>query len=438
MLRLPPLKILLLIIACLAPQKIWPEQVDTASIRKILVRENRPHPDPENLPHSDPMDDEISKKVLDRIADSETMRLGQNNENWNVSSPKWKPVYDRVHADLESELPNTGISPLARALKTQQDYEDDLASHLSQSDVDSILTYYSTPEGQRYQDFIQRINKIITFSRVRSSQDAQSTAAKLTPEQTKQYARMLMLSHLAEFVMARVQIAQATGGDTSGSTVLRIFMVEAINKSPRELEVLNRDYGNDLSGFEAFSGTEAARHFFVSMEQAWSHVLQNGPFSASIKAVAQKHASEWKALYLAQTGDPPSDEILSKSENPTPAVEPPRGQAAIPQKLRISSAVAERNLLHEVEPEYPQEAKIFHLEGDVVLQGVISKEGDVAEVRLVSGLGMLAKAAMDAVKQWRYKPYLLNGDPVEVETTIVVRFSHVSADAIQIGPPMAP
>jgi len=100
---------------------------------------------------------------------------------------------------------------------------------------------------------------------------------------------------------------------------------------------------------------------------------------------------------------------------------PPPKQAA-PQKLRISSGVAEGNLINKVEPPYPQMAKIAHVQGDVVLQALISKSGAIENLRAVSGHPILIQAAMDAVRQWRYKPYLLNGEPVEVETTITVKF----------------
>jgi protein TonB len=100
----------------------------------------------------------------------------------------------------------------------------------------------------------------------------------------------------------------------------------------------------------------------------------------------------------------------------------PPPKVAAPQKLRISSGVAEGNLINKVEPPYPQMAKIAHVQGDVVLQALISKQGTIENLRAVSGHPILIQAAMDAVKQWRYKPYLLNGDPVEVETTITVRF----------------
>ena len=100
----------------------------------------------------------------------------------------------------------------------------------------------------------------------------------------------------------------------------------------------------------------------------------------------------------------------------------PPPKVAAPQKLRISSGVAEGNLVNKVEPQYPQMAKVAHVQGDVVLQALISKGGAIENLRAVSGHPILIQAAMEAVKQWRYRPYLLNGEPVEVETTITVKF----------------
>jgi len=100
----------------------------------------------------------------------------------------------------------------------------------------------------------------------------------------------------------------------------------------------------------------------------------------------------------------------------------PPPKVATPQKLRISSGVAEGNLLNKVEPQYPQMAKIAHVQGDVVLQALISKNGSIENLRAVSGHPILIQAAMEAVRQWRYRPYMLNTEPVEVETTITVKF----------------
>lgn len=100
----------------------------------------------------------------------------------------------------------------------------------------------------------------------------------------------------------------------------------------------------------------------------------------------------------------------------------PPPKVAAPQKLRISSGVALGNKISGNDPQYPQMAKVAHVQGDVVLQATISKGGTITNLRAVSGPPMLVQAAVDAVKEWRYKPYYLNGEPVEVETTITVKF----------------
>jgi protein TonB len=68
-------------------------------------------------------------------------------------------------------------------------------------------------------------------------------------------------------------------------------------------------------------------------------------------------------------------------------------------------------------------AKAARIQGDVVLKAIIDREGNIQDLQLMSGHPMLAPAAIEAVKQWRYRPYLLNGQPVEVETTITVIFT---------------
>jgi len=102
------------------------------------------------------------------------------------------------------------------------------------------------------------------------------------------------------------------------------------------------------------------------------------------------------------------------------AAPPPK--VATPQKLRISTGVAEGLKIHDVQPTYPQMARIAHIQGDVTLQATISKTGAIENLRAVNGHPILIQAALDAVRQWKYKPYILNGEPVEVETTIQVKF----------------
>jgi protein TonB len=74
-------------------------------------------------------------------------------------------------------------------------------------------------------------------------------------------------------------------------------------------------------------------------------------------------------------------------------------------------------------PVYPPDAKKAKIQGTVVLQAVVGKDGDVKNLRVLSGPQELQQSALDAVRQWKYRPYLLNGDPVEVETTVNIVYS---------------
>ena len=98
-------------------------------------------------------------------------------------------------------------------------------------------------------------------------------------------------------------------------------------------------------------------------------------------------------------------------------------KAATPQRVRVSQGVSQGLLIHKVQPQYPPLARQARIQGIVVLQALIGKDGAIQNLHVVSGHPMLTGAALDAVKQWRYKPYFLNGEPVEVETTINVNFT---------------
>jgi protein TonB len=98
-------------------------------------------------------------------------------------------------------------------------------------------------------------------------------------------------------------------------------------------------------------------------------------------------------------------------------------KVAAPTRVRVSQGVTEGMVLRRVQPNYPPLARQARIQGDVILQAEISKDGAIENLRVISGHPMLAPAAIDAVKQWRYKPYFLNGEPVAVETQITVKFS---------------
>ncbi len=100
---------------------------------------------------------------------------------------------------------------------------------------------------------------------------------------------------------------------------------------------------------------------------------------------------------------------------------PPR-PAPVVRAIRTSSML-EGNLIRRVQPSYPVLAKTAHIQGAVVLSAIISKAGTIENLHVLSGHPMLVAAAIEAVRQWRYRPYILNSEPVEVETQITVNFT---------------
>ncbi|HEX8710653.1 MAG TPA: M56 family metallopeptidase, partial [Terracidiphilus sp.] len=94
-----------------------------------------------------------------------------------------------------------------------------------------------------------------------------------------------------------------------------------------------------------------------------------------------------------------------------------------PSSLNVSPKTMEGNIITKVQPKYPAEAKEKRIQGKVVLNAVIDKEGNVAELKVDSGPKELRQSALDAVRQWKYKPYILNGQPVAVKTTININYT---------------
>ena len=96
---------------------------------------------------------------------------------------------------------------------------------------------------------------------------------------------------------------------------------------------------------------------------------------------------------------------------------------ATPKRVTVSQGVTSGMLIRKVQPDYPPLAKQARIQGSVVLQAVIGKDGSIQNLKAVSGHPMLIPSALDAVRQWRYKPYFLNGEPVEVDTQVTVNFT---------------
>ncbi len=122
---------------------------------------------------------------------------------------------------------------------------------------------------------------------------------------------------------------------------------------------------------------------------------------------------------LKGTGDGVPNSVLTDVLGSTPVAVP---KPTI-SKVRVSSGVAQGLLVRQIKPEYPALARQARIEGTVMLQATIGKDGTVQNLRVISGHPMLTAAAIAAARQWLYKPYYLNGEPVEVETQINVIFT---------------
>jgi periplasmic protein TonB len=108
---------------------------------------------------------------------------------------------------------------------------------------------------------------------------------------------------------------------------------------------------------------------------------------------------------------------------PSPHLPNPAPKPVQPQRIRVSQGITEGLLIHQVKPQYPPLAREARIQGPVVLKAIIARDGSIKDLQLVSGNPLLVPSTIAAVKDWRYRPYLLNGQPVEVETHITVNFN---------------
>ncbi len=122
-------------------------------------------------------------------------------------------------------------------------------------------------------------------------------------------------------------------------------------------------------------------------------------------------------------GDGSGDSVKAMTNILVDVAQKPLITQASLKKVPVSSGVMQGNLVIKNAPIYPAIAKAAHISGTVVLQATISKTGTIENLHVISGHSMLQQAAIDAVRTWKYRPYLLNGEPVEVETEINVVFN---------------
>ena len=166
------------------------------------------------------------------------------------------------------------------------------------------------------------------------------------------------------------------------------------------------------------------------------------PSAATKVAVASEPAVAKPAPDPIRVKAQPSATRAQAAEEPAPQVPNPLGVASAndkslsglvastpvniprqaPGTVRISQGVSQGLLINRVQPKYPANALTMHLQGAVQIEATINKEGKTTNLKVTSGDSVLARAALDAVRQWRYKPYFLDGQPVDIQTQITVNF----------------
>jgi TonB family protein len=160
------------------------------------------------------------------------------------------------------------------------------------------------------------------------------------------------------------------------------------------------------------SATESAKSTADPAEAPLVVKGGKAPAARGKAGVADAPAPSMIGIAMPGAGAPPPNFVGSGAIAPKPLL----------QTLNISQGVSRGLLIKKVQPVYPRNAVAMRVEGSIELLATISKNGDIAHVKVLSGDSQLIKAATDAVKQWKYKPYLLNGEPVEIQTEITINF----------------
>jgi protein TonB len=133
---------------------------------------------------------------------------------------------------------------------------------------------------------------------------------------------------------------------------------------------------------------------------------------------AQQPPADGEVGEMGEKAGPPAGLLSDFGTAAAPVV-----TTAQPKSFTVSRGVMAGNLVEKQDPVYPAIARAAHIQGTVILSATISRTGTIENLTVVSGSAMLAQAAIDAVRNWRYRPYLLNGSPVAVQTTVNVTFT---------------
>ncbi len=218
----------------------------------------------------------------------------------------------------------------------------------------------------------------------------------LTADDARSYT-MSIEQYVSKLVHAQVKIK-------NGEMVREVHAVDFAG-----VHFLRADHKEDFSGGSLYNSCLCTQH--IGYFLCWNFVAQSQPELEEIVGTLQQLSFRPDG---ARTQNRAAENRVSGGL--MPAAEFP------PLRIRVSAAVAEGLLKQQVRPVYPAEAKEKHVQGHVVMKAIIDTNGEVTRLDLVSGHPLLAQAAIEAVRNWKYKPFLLEGKTVEVETVVDIAF----------------
>jgi TonB family protein len=219
-------------------------------------------------------------------------------------------------------------------------------------------------------------------------------------------AVLALFFSLAQGALAQSVSLSGNGAASSGCGAANLAYHPMVpsNTDPVVVLSVRINKSGDVHDVQVVSGPSALTETAIKAAKRWKYDWVNGtPSERTTLAVTLKEGAAPKVQEVMQAGVP--------------------GCIPFPARIRVSQNFMASRLLSRVEPVYPPEAKNEHVAGIVVLRATIDKGGSVNKAENVSGPPALVPAAMDAVKQWKYEPYLIGGESVEVETTVEVSFT---------------
>jgi TonB family protein len=229
-------------------------------------------------------------------------------------------------------------------------------------------------------------------------------------------------------LLAAVHIPQ----DTSPLRADSSFTVLAVNRTGAQdckqyLELLASNMQSKKEGKQKgdVSQFTIAGHDFYRADFEYRQGIDH---HTSVCASIKDYILHWNIVGLSKQAIETAVSTLNSmtSSPPTIPAEPqptPRKDQNLPRNVRVSPGITTGLLIKKVIPDYPSEAKYAHIQGSVLMRAVINKTGDVVDLEVISGPIDLVVSAVNAVRKWKYRPYLLDGNPVTVETQIVVNYA---------------